>query len=109
VQAIADANQYDPATVRRILDAVDLQPHRTRYRRTDRLDDPFKDRAEKVLGCSANADRLARRGVFVACAAECPTSRCWSGRRSAGPSRLGRVAGVHVDDWLPGILCSPGL
>lgn len=45
----------DPATVRRILDAVDLQPHRTRYWRTARLDDRFKDRAEKVLWCYARS------------------------------------------------------
>jgi hypothetical protein len=62
----------DPATVRRILDEVDLQPHRTRYWRTARLDDQFKDRAEKVLWCYANADRLARRGIYVVCADEMP-------------------------------------
>src|SRR6266550_3308669 len=37
--------------VRRILDAVDLQPHRTRYWRTPRLDERFRERAEKVLWC----------------------------------------------------------
>ena len=63
----------DPATVRRILDAVDLQPQRTRYWRTARLDDQFKDRAEKVLWCYAHADRLARRGVYVVCADEMPS------------------------------------
>jgi hypothetical protein len=62
----------DPATVRRILDAVDLQPHRTRYGRTARLDDQFKDRAEKVLWCYVNAERLAGRGVYVVCADEMP-------------------------------------
>jgi hypothetical protein len=34
---------------RRILQQVDLQPHRTRYRRTARLDEWFKEQAEKVL------------------------------------------------------------
>ncbi len=62
----------DPATVRRILDAVDLQPHRTRYWRTARLDDQFKDRAEKVLWCYAHAERLARQGIYVVCADEMP-------------------------------------
>jgi hypothetical protein len=56
-----------PRTVRRILDEVDLQPHRTRSWRTSRLDARFKERAEKVLWCYANAERLARRGVWVAC------------------------------------------
>src|SRR5262249_43366251 len=61
-----------PALVRRILREVDLQPHRTRYWRTTRLDGRFKERAEKVLWCYGNAERLARRGVWVVCADEVP-------------------------------------
>lgn len=73
-QAVRDGivDAIDPATVRRILNEVDLQPHRTRYWRTARLDDQFKERAEKVLWCYANAVRLARRGVYVVCADELP-------------------------------------
>jgi hypothetical protein len=59
-------------TVRRILHDVDLQPHRTRYWRTARLDAQFKQRAEKVLWCYANADRLAKQGYCVICADEIP-------------------------------------
>lgn len=59
-------------TVRQILNDVDLQPHRTRYWRTARLDDQFKDRAEKVLWCYAEAQKLARRGVWVVCTDEMP-------------------------------------
>jgi hypothetical protein len=59
-------------TVRRILHEVDLQPHRTRYWKTARLDDRFKERAEEVLWCYANAARLARRRVWVVCADEIP-------------------------------------
>jgi hypothetical protein len=72
-QAVRDGivEAIDPATVRRILDAVDLQPHRTRYWRTARLDQ-FKDRAEKVLWCYASAERLARRGTYVVCGDEMP-------------------------------------
>jgi hypothetical protein len=58
--------------VRRILQEVDLQPHRTRYWRTARLDRRFKERAEKVLWCYGNAERLARRGVWVVCTDEVP-------------------------------------
>jgi DDE superfamily endonuclease len=61
-----------PALVRRILRQVDLQPHRTRYWRTARLDERFKERAEKVLWCYANAERLARAGTWVVCADEIP-------------------------------------
>ena len=41
---------------------VDLQPHRTRYWKTARLDARFKERAEQVLWCYANAARLGRTG-----------------------------------------------
>ena len=73
-QAVADGivESISPRTVRLILDQVDLQPHRTRYWRTTRLDARFKDRAEKVLWCYANAERLARRGYWVVCTDEVP-------------------------------------
>jgi Homeodomain-like domain len=61
-----------PATVRRILDEVHLQPHRTRYWRTARLDERFKDRAEKVLWCYANARRLAHKGLWTVAVDEVP-------------------------------------
>ena len=66
-QAILDGivPAISPRTVRRILDAVDLQPHRTRYWRTSRLDARFKERAEKVLWCYGNAARLAEHGINV--------------------------------------------
>lgn len=59
-------------TVRRILNAVDLQPHRTRYWKTARLDAQFKQRAEKVLWCYSNALRLAERGIWTVCVDESP-------------------------------------
>jgi transposase len=62
-----------PATVRRILHNVDLQPHRTRYWKTPRLDAEFKERAEQVLWCYANASRLAEQGAWVVCIDEIPT------------------------------------
>jgi hypothetical protein len=73
-QAVADriVPALSPAMVRRILDEVDLQPHRTRFWRTARLDQRFKDRAEKVLWCYANADRLARRGIWTVAVDEIP-------------------------------------
>ena len=70
VRGIVEA--ISPATVRRIIGSVDLQPHRTRYWRTARLDGRFKQRAEKVLWCYANAARLARQGISVVCADEMP-------------------------------------
>src|SRR5262249_25847807 len=59
-QAVADGivGAISPRTIRQILHDVDLQPHRTRYWRTAHLDARFKERAEKVLWCYANAARL---------------------------------------------------
>jgi hypothetical protein len=73
-QAVADeiVEAISPAMVRRILQHVDLQPHRTRYWRTARLDGRFGERAEKVLWCYANAERLARQGIWVVCTDEMP-------------------------------------
>src|SRR3954468_89042 len=73
-QAVADGviEAVSPRTVRRILHEVDLQPHRTRYWKTSRLDAAFKERAEKVLWCYGNAERLAARGLWVVCADEVP-------------------------------------
>jgi len=74
-QAMEDGIVADisPRTVRRILHDVDLQPHRTRYWKTARLDAQFKQRAEQVLWCYGNASRLAAQGVWVVCVDEIPT------------------------------------
>ncbi|MGA8762824.1 MAG: IS630 family transposase [Candidatus Sulfotelmatobacter sp.] len=73
-QAIADGIVPDISdrTVRRILAEVDLQPHRTRYWKTSRLDEQFKQRAEQVLWCYENAARLARQGIWVVAVDEKP-------------------------------------
>jgi transposase len=73
-QAVADGivAHISPRTVRNILSAVDLQPHRTRYWKTARLDARFKERAEQVLWCYANAARLAEQGIWVVCVDEIP-------------------------------------
>src|SRR4051794_17091296 len=74
-QAVADGivASVSPRTVRNILADVDLQPHRTRYWKTPRLDEQFKQRAEQVLWCYANAVRLAEAGTWVVCVDEIPT------------------------------------
>jgi len=73
-QAVLDAliPAISPRTIRRILADVDLQPHRTRYWRTARLDAQFKARAARVLWCYAHAARLAQHGIWVVCADEMP-------------------------------------
>jgi transposase len=74
-QAVEDGivSAISPATVRRLLHDVDLQPHRTRYWKTARLDARFKERAEQVLWCYGNAERLAEQGIWVVCVDEIPT------------------------------------
>jgi hypothetical protein len=73
-QAVADGiiGSISPRTVRRILSEVDLQPHRTRYWRTTRLDGQFKERAEKVLWCYGNAARLADEDIWTVAVDEKP-------------------------------------
>lgn len=73
-QAISDGivETIHPRAVRQILHDVDLQPHRTRYWKTARLDAEFKERAERVLWCYANAQKLAARGLWVVCVDEIP-------------------------------------
>src|SRR5207244_11720503 len=69
---IGSEDATSPRTVQRILGDVDLQPHRTRYWRTARLDARFKERAEKVLWCYGNAARLARQGIWTVAVDEVP-------------------------------------
>ncbi len=73
-QAVADgiAEAISARTVRRILADVDLQPHRTRYWKTPRLDPQFKGRAAQVLWCHARAARLATQGIWVVAVDEKP-------------------------------------
>ena len=73
-QAVADriVACISPRTVRSILSQVDLQPHRTRYWKTARLDEQFKKRASQVLWCYAHAARLAEQGIWVMCVDEVP-------------------------------------
>ena len=51
-QAVADGivAHISPRTVRKILSDVDLQPHRTRYWKTARLDARFKRERSKSFG-----------------------------------------------------------
>src|SRR5262249_10394364 len=88
-QAVADGTvpAVSPRTIRRILHDVDLQPHRTRYWRTNRLDARFKERAEKVLWCYGNAERLARRGVWTVADDEPPNRRVLERRPIRGAIR----------------------
>ena len=87
-QAVADGivATISPRTIRRILDDVDLQPHRTRYWRTTRADARFKERAEKVLWCYGNAGGWLRTGSGSCALTRCQIAKFWSACQSAAPS-----------------------
>jgi hypothetical protein len=73
-QAIADGiiDAISPRRVCRILHEVDLQPHRTRFWQTARVNAVFMERAVKVLWCYRYAEHLARRGHWVVGTDELP-------------------------------------
>ncbi len=73
-EAVAEGiiDRISPRSIRRILQQVDLQPHRTRFWKTARLDAQFMERAVKILWCYTYAEHLARRGYWVVCADELP-------------------------------------
>lgn len=73
-QAVQDGivEAISPRSVRRILHAVDLQPHRTRFWKTARLDAAFMKRAVRILWCYTYANHLAHQGYWVVCADELP-------------------------------------
>jgi hypothetical protein len=83
-------------TVQAILSRVNLQPHRTRYWRTSRVDDQFKQRAEKILWCYANAERVARHGIWVVCADEKPNFQILE-RHPSRPPIPGSIAQREFD------------
>jgi hypothetical protein len=80
-------------SIRRILQEVDLQPHRTRYWKTSALTAEFKQRAEKILWCYANAQRLAHQKRWIVCLDEMPNlqvlERCPI--RRAKPGQIERL------------------
>lgn len=93
-QAVADGlvRAASPRTVRRVLAAVDLQPHRTRFWKTATLDDRFLRRAVKILWRYTPAEHLARKGYWVVCADELPNFQVLERRpiRRAVPGSIER-------------------
>jgi hypothetical protein len=77
------------------LRAVDLQPHRTRYWRTSRLDARFKERAEKVLWCYAHAARLAGEGLGTVAVDEMPNLQVLERR----PLRRARPGSIEQQEF----------
>jgi hypothetical protein len=55
------------STVSLILRAADLQPHRSRYWKTPKIDAAFLKSAAQVLWCYENVSNLAGKGEVVLC------------------------------------------
>jgi len=93
-QAVGDGlvEAISPRAVRDILHDVDLQPHRTRYWKTARVDAEFKARAHKVLWCYANAANLAQKGIWTVAVDEIPNFQVLERRpiRRARPGLIER-------------------
>jgi hypothetical protein len=62
---------------------------------TARLDERFKDRAEKVLWCYANAARLARQGVWTVAVDEIPNFQVLE----RSPIRRGQPGSIEQQEF----------
>lgn len=69
-QGILESIHY--SSVHLILESVALQPHRNKYWKTARIDEDFKERAERILWCYEHVQRLAADGFLVICVDEKP-------------------------------------
>jgi hypothetical protein len=77
-QEIASSIHF--TTVARILAAASLQPHRSRYWKTAKIDEQFTTLAAKILWCYERVEQLYQQGELVICVDEKPNiqalSRC---------------------------------
>jgi len=79
------------STVSLILKDADLQPHRTRYWKTPRLDSTFVARAAPILWCYEQVDALRARGEWVVCFDEKPSLQALERRVKKRPMRPGQM------------------
>lgn len=79
------------STVSLILRAADLQPHRSRYWKTPKLDAAFIKRAAKILWCYENASILAAKREIVLCLDEKPNIQVLERRYRTQPMRSGQI------------------
>jgi len=90
-QAVVTSIHY--TTVAHILAEASLQPHRSRYWKTARLEEEFVRLAAKVLWCYEHVDWLHRRGELVICRDEkpsIPALRRWAPTQGLAPGRIAR-------------------
>jgi hypothetical protein len=79
------------STVSLILQAADLQPHRSRYWKTPTINADFEAKAARVLWCYERAFDLAEKGEIVVCLDEKPNLQALERRRPTRPMRPGQI------------------
>jgi len=79
------------STVSLILRAADLQPHRSRYWKTPRIDAAFLKSAAQVLWCYENVSILAEKGEIVLCLDEKPNLQVLERRCPTHPMSAGQI------------------
>lgn len=79
------------ATIARILANASLQPHRSRYWKTAKIDEQFVRLAAKVLWCYEQVERLYQRGELVICLDEKPNIQALSRGAPKQSMRSGQI------------------
>lgn len=85
------------STSGQMLASVELRPHRKKYWKTSRLDDSFKDRAERILWCYEHVGRLVAEGYLVVCVDEKPNIQVLERTCPSHPARPGRVRRIEFE------------
>ena len=89
-QAIIDSIHY--TSVARILASASLQPHRSRYWKTARIDEEFTTRAGQILWCYERVHWLHQRGEVLICVDEKPNIQALSRCAPTQGMRPGQIA-----------------
>jgi hypothetical protein len=79
------------STVSQILRAAALQPHRSRYWKTPKIDEAFLKSAARILWCYENASILAEKSEIVLCLDEKPNLQVLERRCPTQPVRAGEI------------------
>lgn len=88
-EAIVDSIHY--TTVAQMLADASLQPHRSRYWKTARIDEQFTTRAAQVLWCYERIHWLNSRGEVIICIDEKPNIQALSRRMPRQAMRHGQI------------------
>ena len=94
-QTIVDTIHY--TTIARILAAASLQPHRSRYWKTAKIDAEFIRRAAQILWCYERVAWLHERGEVVICVDEKPNIQALSRLKPTQPMRPGQITRLEFE------------